>query len=126
MTSLNILLLDDDRGAVDALAMTLSQRAPQARCQPFYSGQEALSAALSQPPDVIIVSLEMPGMSGNEFARAVRRAFPQRSFPVLIAVSEKIMALANARRERAFDHFLHKPLDVSALSELLVSKRTIS
>jgi two-component system, NarL family, response regulator DesR len=37
------------------------------------SGQEALKAALSLKPDVVVTDIEMPGLSGLELAAELRR-----------------------------------------------------
>ena len=62
--SLRILLADDEKEFVDTLAERLSLRgfAPYV----VYDGISALQAATPEKPDVVVLDLFMPGLSGDE------------------------------------------------------------
>jgi CheY-like chemotaxis protein len=72
-------------------------------------------------PDVVIVDIFMPGMSGWEVVREVRKA-GQRP-PMLIAISGSYIKTADVAISRAagFSHFLQKPCDPDFLFNILAA-----
>jgi DNA-binding response OmpR family regulator len=84
------------------------------------SGEEGLSSAHSDPPDLILLDLMMPGMDGFEVCQRIRRDHRLRPIPVVILTAMKKPNL----NERAFaagaDMCLTKPFQpdelVSAVS----------
>jgi CheY-like chemotaxis protein len=87
------------------------------------SGPEGLSAARSFRPRVVLCDIAMPGMSGYEVARALRRE-PALGPVYLIAVTgygrteDREKAL-----EAGFDLHLIKPVDLEELRRALESIR---
>lgn len=47
------------------------------------SAKEALNLAIEQKPDVIVTDIVMPGMSGFELCRNLKRTRPRRKYPWL-------------------------------------------
>lgn len=68
--ALNILLVDDSEDERDLVSDTL-ERAGH-RVQPVASGDEALAAIISAPPQMVITDWAMPGMDGITLCRALR------------------------------------------------------
>ena len=61
------------------------------------SGQGAIEDVRTHAPDVALVDLRMPGMSGTEVARAVRARYPQTRVVILSAYGDhEIVRLAIA------------------------------
>jgi CheY-like chemotaxis protein len=114
-----VLVVDDQPDLADCVAMLIDTMGHQA--QAVYGGSQALEAARARPPDWILVDIGMPGMSGYEFARAVRRD------PRLSGV--KLAALTGYGREEdrtrvseaGFDLHLTKPVPDARLRDLLES-----
>jgi putative two-component system response regulator len=73
---------------------------------------DAVASYLRQPADILLLDLNMPGMSGFEVLAALRQAFPHDYLPVIVltALQEKPTRL-RALREGAKD-FLTKPFDL--------------
>ena len=84
-----------------------------------YDGPSVLQAARSFEPDIVLLDIGLPGMSGYDVARQLR-AEPGLSRSVLIAVtgwgSEEDRRLS---REAGFDEHLTKPVDLGILDPLL-------
>jgi CheY-like chemotaxis protein len=82
-----------------------------------YKGKEVLSSVRAFQPDVVLLDIGLPDMTGYDVARAVRR---QDQRPKLIAVTawnkvtDRLMAKA-----AGFDYHLAKPYDPQALLALL-------
>jgi len=114
---LRVLLADDDRDG----AMTLSTLLQLEGCEvrTVHGGQEALDAAREFRPDVILLDIGMPKVTGYEAARRLRHRYGD-DCPVLIAVtgwkqaSDKILASL-----AGFDHHVAKPYEPAELLRLL-------
>jgi DNA-binding response OmpR family regulator len=117
MGSSRILVVDDNREATDSLAFIL--RTEGYVVHTAYDGRLALEIIASSAPDVVVLDIGMPGLSGYDVVREVRRRLRKR--PLMIAltawseVSDKILA-----KQVGFDHHLGKPADPVDLIKLLV------
>jgi CheY-like chemotaxis protein len=112
-----ILLVDDNRDAADSLAVLLRMMGHEARSA--YDGVEAVQAAATFRPEVVLLDIGLPKMNGYEAARHIRQQ-PWGKGMALVALTgwgqeqDKRRAL-----EAGFDHHLTKPVDPVALSKLL-------
>ena len=69
------------------------------------SGQGAIDDVRTYAPDVALVDLRMPGLSGTDVARAVRARYPATRVVILSAYAdEEIVQLALARRRDGLRH----------------------
>jgi diguanylate cyclase (GGDEF)-like protein len=76
-----VLVVEDDATMAGALADALSQSGYQVDCAK--DGDEGLRRALQTPPDVVLLDVNLPGMSGFDAAASLRRATPTRGVPIL-------------------------------------------
>ena len=78
------------------------------------------AAAAGRPIAVVLMDLQMPGMSGFETTRALRQRHPAAQLPVIALTAAALVS----ERERALAHgmtdFLSKPLDPQRLLEALL------
>ena len=84
----NILVVDDTPANVLLLVMILTERGYNARS--VLSGALALEAARIEPPDLILLDIAMPGMSGYEVCIQLKADPALKSIPVIFisALSE--------------------------------------
>jgi CheY-like chemotaxis protein len=76
-----------------------------------------LELALADPPDLLLLDIQMPDMDGYELLRRLRAAAQTRALPV-IAVSANAMPQDLERGIAAgFADYLTKPLDLAQLLE---------
>ncbi len=114
----NVIVADDNVDAAETTAALIRMAGHSVRVAT--SGLQALAEARDHRPDVMIVDLGMPGMSGFEVARQVR-AEPELAKVVLIALTG--WGQDTHRKETAasgFDHHLVKPADPQQILDLLV------
>lgn len=79
------------------------------------SGEEGLRAAQEDPPDLVLMDLQLPGIDGTETLRRLRQGSLGRGVPV-VAVTASAMAEDRTRAALAgFDGFVEKPISVRAL-----------
>lgn len=100
-----ILVLDDDPHIVRTLEILLAGDGHEVRSA--RSGEEALRALEREPVDMALVDLQLPGMSGTAFLRAMREA--RRDVrAIIITAHGSIETAVEAMKEGAFD-YLTKP-----------------
>jgi DNA-binding response OmpR family regulator len=118
-TALRILVVDDERDTVDALALILKNEGHVVHS--VYSGKDVLSAVSLFRPDAIIMDIALPGMSGYAVAQAIRGSFTDLRRPLLIAVSGwwKETPDRMVARQVGFDHHLSKPYAPNEVLRLL-------
>ncbi len=83
------------------------------------SGEEALACLAEVKPDAILVDLRMPGLSGIDVLRAVRKADPDCQV-ILMTANATVDSAIEAIHAGALD-YLAKPFDFSRLRDLLVT-----
>jgi DNA-binding response OmpR family regulator len=85
-----VLVVDDDPMAIDLVASNLAG----ADCEVLraHDGEQAIGIALKDQPDLIILDLMMPGLSGFEVLDRVRSQPAMASVPILIMTSKTITA----------------------------------
>jgi two-component system, OmpR family, response regulator len=109
----SILIADDDaasRESVSALLRRAGYDATEAA-----SGAEALQAALDEPPVLVILEVELPGMSGYDVCRALRDAFGE-TLPILLVSGRRTDPLDRvAGLLIGADDYLVKPLGATEL-----------
>jgi two-component system cell cycle response regulator DivK len=79
------------------------------------SGEEGLRIAKEDPPDLVLMDLQLPGIDGTETLRRLREGTLGPDVPV-VAVTALAMAEDKERGSRAgFDGYVEKPISVRAL-----------
>jgi signal transduction histidine kinase len=120
LPELRVLVVDDNESAAHLMSRLLQKLGQEVHVAS--SGAVALDELPKVHPDIVISDVAMPGMSGYDLAREIRRLdLPQR--PYLVAVtgygqeSDRQEALA-----AGFDKHLTKPVGVGTLEQLLRSR----
>jgi CheY-like chemotaxis protein len=114
-----VLVVDDNADAAESLGMLLEVRGNEVRIA--YDGLEALEAAGDFHPEIVLLDIGMPKMSGYEVAKRLRA---ERGATVLIVAITGWGQEEDRRRAReaGFDHHFTKPVDYEALIELIESE----
>lgn len=114
-----ILVVDDNTDSAESLGALLEMVGHQVRTA--HDGPSALAQAGSFVPDVVLLDIGMPGMSGYDVARELRED-PAHEGIVLVAVTGWGQEEDRRRsREAGFDHHLTKPADLPTLQDLLAA-----
>jgi CheY-like chemotaxis protein len=105
--------VDDNIDAAQTLAALLELRGHKVSVA--HDGPSALERAHAANPDVMLLDIEMPGMSGFDVARSVRRD-PALAAVRLIALSGYGHESDRSRsREAGFDAHMIKPVEADTL-----------
>lgn len=79
------------------------------------SGEDGVAAAAAEPPDLVLLDLQLPGIDGHETLRRLRDETLRTDVPV-VAVTALAMVEDRERAARAgFDGYLQKPISPRAL-----------
>jgi len=117
--TLRILVVDDDKDSTEMLASLLQLTGHTATMA--HDGLEAIRQAEEFRPDVVLLDLSLPEVDGYEVARRIRQQRWGREM-VLIAITGWGQDSDRHRtRQAGFDRHLVKPVDASALCQLLVA-----
>ena len=111
-----ILVVDDNADAADSLGMLLEVRGDEVRIA--YDGLEALDAEADFRPEVVLLDIGMPKLSGYDVAKRIRQA---RGNAVLIVAITGWGQEDDRQRARdaGFNHHFTKPVDFEMLLELI-------
>jgi PAS domain S-box-containing protein len=116
-TTMRVLVVDDQPDLADCIALLV--QAMGHRVEALYDGAEALAACRADRPDLMLVDIGMPGMTGYELAHAVR-ADPALAGIRLVALTGYGLEEDRARVLAAgFDLHLTKPVGDTTLRDVL-------
>jgi DNA-binding NtrC family response regulator len=104
-----ILIVDDDPDIV----MMLEDRLQASGYETVVAteGQQALDQIVHEPPQLILLDLTLPKVSGLDVLRRLSQMKPSDNIPVIVMTAHaSIEAAVEAMKEGAYD-FLTKPLD---------------
>jgi CheY-like chemotaxis protein len=102
-----ILVVDDDGMNLRMAEMILTKGGYQV--QKADSGQAALDMLRAEGAQLVLLDVEMPGMSGTETLDAIRADERTKAIPVLFLSASEDMEEAVNRGEYAVQGFVKKP-----------------
>ncbi len=109
-----ILVVDDEPDLRELIRFNLTQAGHEV--ETASGGREALEAIRRQPPDLVVLDLMLPDLSGIEVCRAVRADPKLRSLPILMltARSEEVDRVVGF--ELGADDYVTKPFSPRELT----------
>lgn len=119
-TQKKILVVDDEKDIVELIAYNLEQEGFAVSCA--YDGPAAWEKVRTLKPDLAVLDLMLPGMSGLEVCKLIRRHAETESLPVIMLTAksdpvDKILGL-----ELGADDYITKPF---SLRELVARIRAV-
>ena len=112
-----VLIVDDNVDAAEMLATLLELSGHDVRTA--FDGPTGLQSALDHPPNVILLDIGLPGLTGIEVAERIR-CQPALERTVLVAMTGYGQESDRKRsRDAGFDHHLTKPADFAEIEKIL-------
>lgn len=111
METAKILIVDDESSIGTLLCTSLSQQGYS--CSVCTRGDEALAAMDREPSDLVILDMQMPGMSGIEVLRKARGKYPRTAFLMATGVND-VQVAVEAMKQGASE-YLVKPFQLDAV-----------
>ncbi|MBA3711613.1 MAG: response regulator transcription factor [Pyrinomonadaceae bacterium] len=117
-----VLIVEDDPDIAEGLRYNLEREGLEARVA--LTGEQGLAAALDakNPPALVILDLMLPGMSGTELCRRLRREPATRRTPIIMLTARTSEADRVAGLDLGADDYILKPFSVR---ELLARVRAV-
>ena len=114
-----VLVVDDEPEVVEILERMLHRL--NYRTASAYSGEEALEKALEDPPDLILLDLLMPGMSGEEVCVKLKEHPETKDIPVLVLTAVRDISRLGNLNDIGVVGYIPKPFVFEELSDRLKS-----
>ncbi|HNP48335.1 MAG TPA: response regulator [Bacteroidia bacterium] len=112
-TPLKVLVVDDEPDIVEILTYNLKKENYQVFAA--YNGEEAIQSAGVNHPDLIIMDIRMPGISGIEACRIIKHDDKVKDIPVLFLTADSDEYTTMNAIDAGGDHFITKPIRPSLL-----------
>jgi len=81
------------------------------------TGEEGLTAAVANPPDLILMDIQLPGIDGYETTRRIKADPALRHIPVIAVTSYALSGDDVKALEAGCDAYVTKPFDPADLLE---------
>ena len=110
-----VLIVEDDPDIAESLRYNLEREGLTARIAE--TGEKGLAAALDakNPPALVILDLMLPGMSGTELCRRLRREPATRRTPIIMLTARVSESDRVAGFDLGADDYITKPFSVREL-----------
>ena len=112
-----VIIVDDNQDSAEAIAALLASSG--FTVQTSHDGALGLEQSRAFKPEAAVLDIGLPGMDGFELARRMRADNPDI---LLIALSGWRQDPASSEAQ-LFDHYLTKPIEISAIESLLLAKK---
>ena len=112
-----ILIADDVQDSANAVKALLEVHGYEAYT--VYDGARALAGTVAIQPDVVILDLQMPGLSGFEVCQAIRRHEWGKAILMVAHTGWARDEDARRAKEAGFDLYMSKPMKIEELLRVL-------
>ncbi|RJP23811.1 MAG: sigma-54-dependent Fis family transcriptional regulator [Deltaproteobacteria bacterium] len=105
-----VFIVDDEESVREGIRIALE---PRYRVRAFGDAESAVEGVKEDPPDLILMDIGLPGMSGIDGIRAVKSLRPE-ILVIVITAYEDVQTVVAAMKGGAFDYVV-KPLHAETL-----------
>ena len=121
---LKILIADDEQPVLDGLQFLIKKHFEDMTvCAAARNGREAMELVRLHQPDIVLMDVRMPGISGLDAIRDLRQSFPQMVF-ILVTAYERF-EIAKEAMDLGVQDYILKPLSREALIQVLQRARSV-
>ena len=115
----NILIVDDTIEYGELVQASLIRSG--LRADYVHSGQSALDYLSDRMPDVMLLDISMPGMSGWAVLDEIKVRYPQANFPVIVltAFNDPANKLVGKFQQQVY-RYCTKPTDLRTLASTVI------
>src|SRR5438477_8289559 len=115
MTRHRVLIVEDEEDIAGLIKHTL-ERSGSADAEIVHSGDAALKTVVDRPPDLIILDLNLPILSGTEVCRILRSRPDARHVPIIMLTARTSENDRVAGLELGADDYVTKPFSLRELT----------
>ena len=110
--------VEDNETNIEVMRGILAQR-PQVELQVSTTGLDGLAAIRARRPDLILLDMHLPDISGMELLRHLRADVHTGGIPIVVVSADALAQQIDAAFEAGCTHYLTKPVSVSELLGVL-------
>ena len=114
MSTFRVYLIDDETSVRQGVAIGLRK---QYELRTFESAEAALPAIQKDPPDLVLLDVGLPGMSGLEALKQIK-AFDPGILVIMITAYEDVATVVTAMKQGAYD-YVPKPIHLEPLKNTI-------
>lgn len=118
--NLLILIIDDNCDSADGLAICLESEGYRVRVN--YNGEDGIATAVDCVPDVVLLDITLPDISGYEVAKRLRQHEQLASLSIIAMSGHSSKSDKQKAVTAGFNFYLVKPVDYSELLTLLSNR----
>ncbi|WP_325363638.1 response regulator [Asticcacaulis sp.] len=122
--TLRVLIVDDDASCANGLAEAIEEAGAATKVCLHAAG--ALTAMRVFRPDLILLDLEMPDLSGFDIASTIRTMMWMNSTKLIAISGHNDEAARRSSAKAGFDLHLSKPIKLSLLEDILDLSRAMT
>lgn len=112
-----VLVVDDDRGARQAMEDVLTEEGYEVMLAE--NGKRALEQLERRMPTLLLTDLEMPEVDGEQLVALVRERHP--TLPILVITSRLVVDAEREAERLGVRGYLNKPIDIDVLMERITA-----
>ena len=110
MLAYSVYIVDDEESLAKGIALGLPK---EYQANSFTTAESALEAMTTDPPDLVLLDIGLPGMNGVEALSILRKKYPD-IVVIMITAFEDIKTVIAAMRLGAYDYVV-KPIQMDTL-----------
>jgi DNA-binding NtrC family response regulator len=110
MMPFSLFVVDDEDIAREGISLALKNHY---KVQGYCNAEDALAAMKQEQPDLVLLDVGLPGMSGIQALEVIRSDFPE-VLVIMITAYEDVQTVVSAMKLGAYDYIV-KPLDMNGL-----------
>ncbi len=81
------------------------------------TAEDGIALAVSEPPDLVLMDLQLPGIDGTEALRRLRESPRTADIPVVAVTAQAMKQDRERILQAGFDGYLEKPISVRAFPD---------
>jgi DNA-binding NarL/FixJ family response regulator len=115
--SIRVAIVEDDEGIRSSLAALIRRAAALRMAGDYPDAETALKQIPAQPPDVVLMDINLPGMNGVECVRQLKAAVPALQV-LMLTVYEDSDSLFNSLKAGASGYLLKRTASAKLLEAI--------
>lgn len=110
-----ILVCDDDAGIMDVASIILEEKGYEVSTAT--RGEEVITSVAKRIPDLILLDLWMPGITGDKITQKLKGEDATKTIPIIIFSANKDTEII--AKKAGANAFISKPFDISDLENMV-------
>lgn len=114
---LKVLVVDDDPSTAITLKNILARQGHTVTTAP--SGEEAISIAQQQPPEIALIDMKLPGINGLQAYLAMKKDHPGMTAVMMTGYRQEMTTMLETALDADAYTVMYKPLEMGALIKIM-------